>query len=260
FSGIVKLDGNGAAKIPFDVPDFQGQLRLMAVAYSAKKLGSASGAMIVRDPVVTMVSLPRFLAPGDTGQIGVVINNLEGGAGDYRLTLAASGAGNVAAPAERTIPLKAGEGFSGSFPLSAATIGNVALYLEAVAGLWRTDPGFNPGEAVDRAIGHVVELQRSDGSFGVWSATEDTVPWLDAYATDFLLRAKEHGKNVPDYALKGALAWLRDYVRQEHREKKDLPALAYAHYVLAHAGAGDLATLRYFNDTQMAELPTQLAK
>ena len=32
--------------------------------------------MIVRDPVVTMVSLPRFLAPGDTGQIGVVINNL----------------------------------------------------------------------------------------------------------------------------------------------------------------------------------------
>src|SRR5205823_5811296 len=43
FSGIVKLDGNGAAKIAFDVPDFQGQLRLMAVAYSAKKLGSASG-------------------------------------------------------------------------------------------------------------------------------------------------------------------------------------------------------------------------
>src|SRR2546423_5253964 len=130
FSGISKLDGNGAAKIPFDVPDFQGQLRLMAVAYSAKKLGSATGAMIVRDPVVTMVSLPRFLAPGDIGQIGVVINNLEGGAGDYRLKLAASGAGNVAAPAERTIPLKAGEGFSGSFPLSAATIGNVALHLE----------------------------------------------------------------------------------------------------------------------------------
>src|SRR5204863_235246 len=80
--------------------------------------------------------------------------------------------------------------------------------------------GFNPGEAVDRAIGHVVELQRSDGSFGVWTETEETVPWLDAYATDFLLRAKEHGKNVPDYALNGALAWLRDYVRQEHREKK----------------------------------------
>ena len=35
FSGIVRLDGDGAARIPFDIPDFQGQLRLMAVAFSA---------------------------------------------------------------------------------------------------------------------------------------------------------------------------------------------------------------------------------
>ncbi len=40
----------------------------------------------------------------------------------------------------------------------------------------------------------------------------------------------------------------------------DLPALAYAHYVLARAKADDLGALRYFNDTQMARLPTQLAK
>src|SRR5205823_5812514 len=119
FSGIVRLDADGAAKIRFDVPDFQGQLRLMAVAYSATKLGSASGAMIVRDPVVTMVSLPRFLAPGDNGQIGVVINNLQRGAGDYRRKLAASGAGNVAAPAGRTVALHAGEGFRGRFPRTA---------------------------------------------------------------------------------------------------------------------------------------------
>src|SRR5262249_4493459 len=130
FSGIVKLDRDGNAKIAFDIPDFQGQLRLMAVAYSAKKLGSASGATTVPDPVGTMVSLPRFLAPGDTGQIGIVINNLEGGAGDYRLKLAASGAGSIATPAERTIPLATGQNFSGSFPLSATTIGNVALHLE----------------------------------------------------------------------------------------------------------------------------------
>ena len=356
FSGIVRLDSGGGAKIRFDIPDFQGQLRLMAVAYSASKLGAASGAMIVRDPVVTMVSLPRFLAPGDNGQIGVVINNLEGAAGEYRLKLTASGAGTFAAPAERMIPLAAGEGFSGGFPLSATTIGNVALrleltgpgdlriardftvgvrpaqayqlrrfvgrlepgqsvtlddggadeflpgtaeallsvsprpdwdvpgllraldryaygcleqttsralpllYVEAVAGLWRTEPGFAPGEAIDRAIGHVLELQRSDGSFGVWNESDNTVPWLDAYATDFLMRAKEHGRNVPDYAVKSALSWLRDYVRQDRTEAKELPALAYAHYVLTRAKAGDLAALRYFNDTKMADLPTQLAK
>ena len=115
-------------------------------------------------------------------------------------------------------------------------------------------------ETLDRAIGHIVELQRSDGSFGVWSDTDDTVPWLDAYATDFLIRAKEHGKNVPDFAIKSAVGWLHDYVRQEHTEIEDLPALAYAHYVLARAKSDDLDGLRYFYDTQMARLPTQLAK
>jgi hypothetical protein len=136
------------------------------------------------------------------------------------------------------------------------------LYVDAVAGLWHTDPGFSPAATLDRAIGHIVELQRGDGSFGVWSDSDDTVPWLDAYATDFLLRAKEHGKAVPDYALTAALGWLRDFVRQQSTDAKDLPAMAYAHYVLAHAhpasaqGAGELPALRYFNDTELAELPT----
>ena len=56
--------------------------------------------MTVRDPVVTTVSLPRFLAPGDSGAIGVTINNLEGAAGDYHLTLSATGAAGFATPVE----------------------------------------------------------------------------------------------------------------------------------------------------------------
>jgi len=92
------------------------------------------------------------------------------------------------------------------------------------------------------------------------SDSGDTVPWLDAYAADFLIRAKEHGKNVPDYAIKSAVAWLHDYVRQDHNEIAELPAVAYAHYVLARAKSDDLDGLRYFNDTQLARLPTQLAK
>jgi alpha-2-macroglobulin len=306
YSGIVRLDADGAAKIRFDIPDFQGQLRLMAVAFSAKKLGSGTGAVTVRDPVVTLVGLPRFLAPGDTGQISLVINNLEGAAGDYHLKFAANGAREFAPPVERTIPLKTGANFNGAFPLAAKTPGNIALHLEltgpndlriardfrvgvrpaqayqlkrfvarlepgqsvtlddgaadeflpgtaealltvsprpdwdapgllraldryaygcleqttsralpllyvdAVTKLWHTDPGFSPAATIDRAIGHIVELQRSDGSFGVWNDSDDTVPWLDAYATDFMLRAREHGKTVLDYALTAALGWLRD--------------------------------------------------
>jgi uncharacterized protein YfaS (alpha-2-macroglobulin family) len=356
FSGIVKLDDSGAATVKLDMPDFEGQVRLMAVAFAAKKLGAASAPMIVRDPVVTLVSLPRFLAPGDEARLGVTINNLEGPAGDYALKMTATGAGGFAAPVDRTLHLNAGANFSDGFVLAGTTIGNAAihldltgpndlhiardfkvgvrpaqsyqlrrfvgqmqpgqsvtlddasadeflpgtaeavltvsprpnwdvpgllralsryaygcleqttsralplLYVDEVAALWQADPGFTPDKTIDGAIAHIAELQRSDGSFGVWSDTGDTVPWLDAYAADFLMRAKDHGKSVPDFALKGVIGWLRDYVRQEHNDDKDLPALAYAHYVLAQAKADDLGALRYFNDTQMARLPTQLAK
>jgi uncharacterized protein YfaS (alpha-2-macroglobulin family) len=356
FSGIVRLDAEGAARIPFDIPDFQGQMRLMAVAFSGHKVGSGTALMIVRDPVVTTVSLPRFLAPGDKARVGVTINNLEGAAGDYHLALSATGAAQFTAAVDRAVPLAPGGNFADGFVLSATAPGNAALtleltgpgdlrivrdfvigvrpaqayqlrrfvgrllpgesvtlddgaadeflpgtaeallsvsprpawdvpgllrtleryaygcleqttsralpllYVQEVARLWRADPGPTTAEILDRAIGHIVELQRSDGSFGVWSDTGETVPWLDAYATDFLIRAKEHGKNVPDFAIISAVSWLRDYVRQEHTEIGDLPAVAYAHYVLARTKSDDLPGLRYFSDTQMARLPTQLAK
>ena len=121
----------GAARIRFDIPDFQGQLRLMAVAFSAHKVGSATASMTVRDPVVTTVSLPRFLAPGDAARIGVTINNLEGAAGDYHLTLvgerrrAVRDTGRAARCSSRpaaTSPT--------ALSLSATTPGNAALKLE----------------------------------------------------------------------------------------------------------------------------------
>ena len=70
---------------------------------------------IVRDPVVTLVSLPRFLAPGDDARIGVVVNNLEGEPGDYRLTLSATGAGAFATPIDRSDPARDGQNFSDGF-------------------------------------------------------------------------------------------------------------------------------------------------
>ena len=39
FSGIVRLDGAGKATIPLALPDFQGQLHLMAVAWTAEARG-----------------------------------------------------------------------------------------------------------------------------------------------------------------------------------------------------------------------------
>src|SRR4029077_17192419 len=48
-------------------------------------------------------------------------------------------------------------------------------------------------ESIDRLLAR----QGANGSFGLWSAGGDDV-WLDAYVTDFLTRAREHGFAVPD--------------------------------------------------------------
>ncbi|MEI9996998.1 MAG: alpha-2-macroglobulin [Rhizomicrobium sp.] len=91
FSGLVKVGPGGMANVVLDVPDFNGELRLMAVAVTDGKLGHADRPLTVRDPVVADVVLPRFLAPGDQAAIALNMNNVEGKPGTYVATLTASG-------------------------------------------------------------------------------------------------------------------------------------------------------------------------
>jgi len=91
FSGIVKVGAGGVANVPLDVPDFNGSLRLMAVAWSADKLGHADKSLIVRDAVVADLVLPRFLAPGDSIGAALNLDNVEGGPGAYVATIRTSG-------------------------------------------------------------------------------------------------------------------------------------------------------------------------
>ena len=91
FSGIVKVGAGGLANVTFDVPDFNGSLRLMAVAWSADKLGHADRMLIVRDPVVADLVLPRFLSPGDSIGAALNLDNVEGGPGQYIATIQTHG-------------------------------------------------------------------------------------------------------------------------------------------------------------------------
>jgi len=98
FSGVVNTDADGRAEIAFDIPDFAGELRLMAVAWEAARVGSAARTLLVRDPVLAEAILPRFLAPGDEAGISVLLHNLELPAGEVSATLTAEGAIALAGP------------------------------------------------------------------------------------------------------------------------------------------------------------------
>ena len=123
FSGRVQVGADGVARIPVQVPDFEGQLRLMAVAYDDTQVGSADAAMIVRDPVIADVALPRFLAPGDTAQLAVSLHNTDGVPGAYHLALTASGAATLTTGHKQDYTLAAGQRLQGAVTITGKSVG-----------------------------------------------------------------------------------------------------------------------------------------
>src|SRR6202044_550148 len=91
YSGIVTVGADGSAEISFDIPEFAGTARVMAVAWTATKLGRATVDVIVRDPVVLTATLPRFLLNGDHGTLSFDLDNVEGAPGDYTINVKTSG-------------------------------------------------------------------------------------------------------------------------------------------------------------------------
>jgi uncharacterized protein YfaS (alpha-2-macroglobulin family) len=97
YSGIVAVDKDGKASVKFDVPAFDGSVRVMAVAWAEDKVGHAASEVIIRDPVVVQATLPRFLAASDRSTLRLDVTNVEAPAGDYQLDLVTEGPVEVSA-------------------------------------------------------------------------------------------------------------------------------------------------------------------
>ncbi|MBL8834726.1 MAG: alpha-2-macroglobulin family protein [Alphaproteobacteria bacterium] len=134
FSGFVQVDADGNARIPLEVPDFIGQLRLMAVAFDARRVGSAEARMIVRDPLVADGIFPRFLAPGDRSQMTLLLHNVEGQPGPYSVRVSSVGAVRIAGGTfARDVPLQVNERQVVAVPMDGASVGIATITL-AVSG------------------------------------------------------------------------------------------------------------------------------
>jgi len=138
FSGPVKLDAEGKANVSFDIPQFNGTARIMAVAWSKDGVGHGVKDVIIRDPVVVTASLPRFLAPGDKAELRLDIANTDAPAGDFKVAISGNDAVGVdATSASKTIHLDAGA----KSDLTLAVIGkqpgqgSVSINLSDASGL-----------------------------------------------------------------------------------------------------------------------------
>jgi len=91
WSSRVKTDSAGKAHVTFNIPEFTGQLRLMAVAIDNRRFGSTERAVKVKSPLMVESGLPRFLAPGDLCDMPIHILNQTGTSGEAVVTITCGG-------------------------------------------------------------------------------------------------------------------------------------------------------------------------
>jgi len=208
FSGLVKIGAGGIANVTLDVPDFNGELRLMVVAVAKNKLGHADRPLTVRDPVVADIVLPRFLAPGDRALAALNINNVEGQSGAYTATVTATAPVTLGASAVVTRSIAVGQRILVPVDMSANSIGisNVALKVTGPGGFnvthsWQIQ---TRAPQLDVARDEVVALGPNQSYMANRALVADLIPGTQNVA---LTVSSAHGFNdVP-----GLLKWLDKY-------------------------------------------------
>lgn len=373
YSGKVVVGANGKAEIKLPLPYFNGELRLMGMAWSDQRFGQFEQKVKVAAPLVAEVSTPRFLALNDKSNASFDLQNMSDAAQTleiiasadpslggkqvsldvslepmqrhiFKLPLTASrsdGLGTVSISVEQqgqaanpvslkrewrigmrpAYPAKLEQtdvvvdpGQTYSYPdmrsqfelgtqalqlaasprpplnlnehlehliqypygcLEQTTSRAVPLLLSSKADLLRygADAEFvaNRGDALTQAIGRISGMQRSDGSFGLWSNQANEVHWLSVYATEFLLQAKESGYTVNDGVLAAAMQRLSEYLDtqgriwteydhySEYPEHYHFAYRAYAALVLAQQQKASLGQVRELYDSHARHARTRLS-
>ncbi len=133
WSGVVETDASGSGIVRFSVPQFNGTLRLMAVAFSGDRFGSASRSVIVRDPIVVTPTFPRFISGGDRFRIPVNVFNGTGKSGDFEIELRVEGYVEIAGESRQTVSLATEEEGQVFFEIAAHdAMGKVTFNLSAI--------------------------------------------------------------------------------------------------------------------------------
>ncbi len=152
-SGIVKVGADGAARVDFQMADFNGAVRVTGIAWSGDKLGSASTDVIVRDPIALLATGPRFITLGDAVRLELDLHNVEGAEAAYKVVVEQDIGGVKSSVLARDVTLKANERRQERLTVKPSEIG-LATYRVAVTG-----PG---GIDVRRALTFDVKVPAGD--------------------------------------------------------------------------------------------------
>ncbi len=163
FSGPLAVGADGYARTSFDLPSFNGSVKVMAVVWSKTGVGQANSDVLVRDPVVVTASLPRFMAPGDESRLLLEIVHASGPSGRMGLDVAGRGVTLGAVPSGFDLGGQAKAVFA--VPLRAEEIGlhSIALNVTTPDGKVLTKTLTIPVQTNDPEISRISRLTLEAG-------------------------------------------------------------------------------------------------
>jgi uncharacterized protein YfaS (alpha-2-macroglobulin family) len=170
WSGILGVGEDGSVRTDFEIPEYNGQLRVMAVASAGDRFGAGARDVVVRDPIVLTPTFPRFLGPGDEVRIPVTVFNGTGAAGSFSISLNAEGPAQVVGDEALTVRLAADEEIAAAFSVRALnSLGTVEFLVTAEGGGHlsesRTEVGVRPAAPPISETGAGSVLAGDPGTF-----------------------------------------------------------------------------------------------
>jgi uncharacterized protein YfaS (alpha-2-macroglobulin family) len=190
FSGVVALGPDGTATIPFTVPQYRGQLRVMAVVATPSRIGRAEAKVTVRDPLVVQVTFPRFVTQNDELEIPVFMTNMSGGPLEVAVSLQSENLAvpGLAPPKTPGPPIRFTGKDTGTVKIANGSSETVVFQAKAVLAV---------GGAKLRVVA------RAKGAGGTFEARDDVdVPFLPAGPKDRVIQKLKLEAGTLDLAAK----------------------------------------------------------
>lgn len=159
WSGILQADGGGNIRYDIDIPQFSGDIRVMALAYKGRNFGSGDKHMKVADPIVVSTALPRFLTPKDDVSMGISLSNTTAKPATALVTVTTSGPLGVQGASTQTIQIPANREGRATFEVLAQPsigAGKVTVTVKAFNETYvnETDISIRPPASLQKITGN----------------------------------------------------------------------------------------------------------
>jgi len=175
-SQIIPLAEDGSGSHRFDLPDYEGRLRVMVIAASPTATGAVFLPVTVKAPVSLKAAVPRMAAPGDLVKLSVSLRNNDVLQREITMNLSSKGALQLTGMTEGTFVLRPGESRHLEIPARVTDKAEEAV-LKAEAGwpgeIRKIQSSFNvrnPGIYEELSVGVVLDGTGTIELPGIWQS------------------------------------------------------------------------------------------